>query len=69
MEAGMRDASLVFIGTKCVGAAHNADEVNMLCQKHGAQTEDVYLVNCHEIPAIKHITIEGDWNVRTEEPL
>lgn len=55
----MRDALLVFIGTKCVGAAHNATEVEQLCQEHGAQNEDVYLVNCQEIPVIKHITIEG----------
>lgn len=59
MEVGMRDALLVFIGTKCVGAAHNSAEVEQLCQKYGAQNEDVYLANCQEIPAIKHITIEG----------
>lgn len=65
----MHDALLVFIGTKCVGAAHNAAEIEQLCQEHGAQSEDVYLVNCQVIPAIRHITIKGDWNVRTEEPL
>ena len=59
MELGMRDAVLVFIGTKCVGTAHNSADIEQLCQEHGAQNEDVYLVNCQEIPAIKHITIEG----------
>lgn len=66
---GMRDAVLVFIGTKCVGAAHNSVEIEQLCQECGAQHENVYLANCQEIPAIRHITIRGDWNVRTEEPL
>ena len=59
MVVNMKDTLLVFIGTKCVGAAHNGAEVEQLCQKYGAQNEDVYLVNCQEIPSIKHITIEG----------
>lgn len=69
MEVDMRDAVLVFIGTKCVGAAHNAAEIDQLCRTHNAQNEDAYFVPCQERPAIRHITIEGDWNVRDKEPL
>lgn len=54
-----RDALLVFIGTECVGAAHNTVEIEQLCREHRAQDKDVYLVKCQEIPAIRHITIEG----------